>query len=251
MASSQPPSRPGSAGDAPSADAPAPVAEVPFDEKLRQFWTRNRAIIIVVCVVVLGAIIGKGVWEIIQEQREKGVAADYAKATSNDQLKAFAASHEHHLLGGVAYLRLADEAYSAGRYAEAMSLYAKAVPALGTSILSHRAIMGGAVSKVLSGDRAGGEAALKSIVADLGQPVSSRAEATYQLAVLASAARDSTALQGYVTQLNALSPQSIWAQRVVTLSVESGLSEPSATTKPAGALPVDSEAPKVTFPSPK
>lgn len=254
MASSQPPSHPASSGATPSADASAPVPEVPFDEKLRQFWARNRKMVMTICVIVLAAILGKGAMEIIQEQREKGVMADYAKATSDSQLKTFAAAHDNHLLGGVAYLRLADEAFTAGKYADAIPLYAKAVAALKTGILSHRALMGGAVAKVLSGDRAGGEAAFKAIVSDLGQPVSTRAEATYQLAVMASTAGDNTALQGYVTQLSTLSPQSIWAQRAATLRAEAGLPEAAATSKPAStpvAPPAESDAPKVTFPSSK
>lgn len=256
MASSQPPSHPVSSGATPSADASAPVPEVPFDEKLRLLWARNRKIITTICVIMLLAIVGKGAMEIIQEQREKAVMADYAKATSDAQLKTFAAAHDTHLLGGVAYLRLADEAFTAGKYADAISLYGKAVPALKTSILSHRAVMGGAVAKVLSGDRAGGEAAFKAIVSDLSQPVSTRAEATYQLAVMASTAGDDTALQGYVTQLSTLSPQSIWAQRAAMLRAEAGLpatagaSQPAST--PAAAAPAaESDAPKVTFPSSK
>ncbi|MBP7142168.1 MAG: hypothetical protein KBA71_09700 [Opitutaceae bacterium] len=254
MASSQPPSSPVSSGATPSADPSAPVPEVPFDEKLRQFWARNRKIVVTVCVVALAAIVAKGAMEILQEQREKGVMADYAKATSDAQLKTFAAAHDSHLLGGVAYLRLADEAFTAGKYSDAISLYGKAVPALKTSILSHRAVMGGAVAKVLSGDRAGGEAAFKAIVSDLSQPVSTRAEATYQLAVMASTASDDTSLQGYVTQLSTLSPQSIWAQRAVALRAEAGLpaaagaSQPSATPAASAA---ESDAPKVTFPSTK
>ena len=256
MASPQPPSSPVPAGETPVAGASTSAPIVPFDEKLRQFWVRNRLIVITICAVAIVVIVGKGVWEIIQNQRENSIAADYAKLTSDDQLKTFAAGNESHLLGGVAYLRLADNAFSANKYAEAIPLYAKAAASLKGNVLSHRAVIGGAVSKVLSSDRAGGEAALKAIASDLSQPTPTRAEATYHLAVLASESGNATALQDYATQLSTLSPQSIWAQRGSTLRAEAGLAEtpvaPTSSATPATTPAAsDGDAPKVTFPSTK
>lgn len=256
MASSQPPSSPVPAGETQPADASAPAAALSFDEKLRQFWSRNRVVIISVFVIVVVSIVGKGLWEIIQDQRENSIAADYAKLTSDDQLKSFAADREGHLLGGVAYLRLADNAYSAGKFADAVPLYAKASDSLKGNILAHRAVIGGAVSKVMAGDRSAGEAALKAIASDLNQPASTRAEATYHLAVLASTGGDDAALQGYVTQISTLSPQSVWAQRAATLRAEAGLAAAPAASAAATAMapastPKADDAPKVTFPSSK
>ncbi len=256
MASPQPPSSPVPAGETPADSASTPVSVAPYDEKLRQFWVRNRMLVTTICVIAIAVIVGKGVWEIIQDRRENSIAADYARLTSDDQLKTFAADNESHLLGGVAYLRVADNAFSANKFAEAIALYAKAAASLKSNVLSHRAAIGSAVSKVLSGDRAGGEAALKAIASDLSQPTSTRAEATYHLAILASESGDATALQDYVTQLSTLSPQSIWTQRVSTLRAEAGLAQaatvPASSPTPEATPASDAgNAPTVTFPSTK
>lgn len=253
MASPTSPTSPSPAGeDRPTVVPDAPIA-VPFDEKLRQFWARNSKLITVLCVVVGLAIAGKGAWQIIQDRRESGFAEEYAKLSTTDQLKAFAAAHEGHRLAGVAHLRLADEAFTAGKYAEASTQYSKAAGALAGNILQPRAVVGGAVSKLLGGDRAGGEAALKSLSSDLSQPVAVRAEATYHLATLAAEAGDGATLQTLVAQLNTISPQSFWAQRAGFLRVETSAVTPmAAPTVPAANNPAPTDtAPTVTFPSPK
>ena len=45
-------------------------------------------------------------------------------------MKAFASEYPTHALAGVAWLRVADEAYTAGAYAEAQAGYAKAIDLL-------------------------------------------------------------------------------------------------------------------------
>ena len=255
MASPTPPSSPLPAGDdRPIVVVDAPVV-VPFDEKLRQFWARNQKAIMAFCVLVLVAIVGKGGWEAYQSHRENAVAADYAKATTSEQLKAFAGSHEGDVLAGVAHLRLADEAYAAGKYAEAIPHYTKAVETLKSNPLAPRARVGNAMSKLLSGDRAGGEAGLKAIGSDLSEPTAIRAEATYHLASLASEKGDSAAVQTLVTQLNTISPQSFWAQRAAMLRATSpGATVTAPTTAPAPgatAPAADAPAPSVSFPSSK
>jgi len=252
MASPTPPSSPLPAGDdRPIVVVDAPVV-VPFDEKLRRFWARYQKAIMAFCVLVLVAIVGKGGWEAYQAHRENGIAADYAKATTSEQLKAFASSHEGDVLAGVAHLRLADEAYAAGKYAEAVPHYTKAVETMKSNPLAPRARVGSAMAKLLSGDRAGGEAGLKAIGSDLSEPTAIRAEATYHLASLASEKGDDAAVQTLVAQLNTISPQSFWAQRagILRLRPSTGVATPESTA-PAAAAPADAPAPSVTFPSSK
>ncbi|HRE82581.1 MAG TPA: tetratricopeptide repeat protein [Opitutaceae bacterium] len=254
MASPTSPTSPSPAGDDRPILVPDAPIPVPFDEKLRRFWARNSKLITILCVIIGLVIAGKGAWQIIQERREAGVAEEYAKLTTSDQLKSFAAANKGHRLAGVAYLRLADEAFTAGKYAEAGAQYSNAASALEGNILQPRAVVGGAVSKLLGGDRAGGEAALKSLSSDLSQPVAVRAEATYHLATLAAEAGDGATLQTLVAQLNTISPQSFWAQRAGFLKVETSAVTPlvTPTTVPAASTPAPKEAaPSVTFPSPK
>jgi len=242
------PTSPAPAGDHRNA---APVETAPsvpsFEDKLREFWDGNRTAIFALCVLILLAITGKGLWEFYQVRREHSIAAEYAKATTNDQLKAFVASHEGHVLGGVGNLRLADEAYAAAKFADAVSLYERALGALKTGHLALRARMGVAVSKLQAGDRAAGEGALKALGADLTLPAAIRAEATYHLASLAAEAKDSATLQTLIEQLNAIAPESLWAQRASILRASQALAAPSvaAPVAPASGGP---EA-TVTFPT--
>ena len=242
------PTSPAPAGDDRNA---APVETAPsvpsFEDKLREFWDGNRTAIFGLCVVILLVITGKGLWEFYQVRRENSIAADYAKATTNDQLKAFVASNEGHVLGGVGNLRLADEAYSAAKFTEAASLYERALESLKTGPLALRARVGVAVSKLLAGDRAAGESALKALGADLTLPAAIRAEATYHLASLAAEAKDSATLQTLIEQLNAIAPESLWAQRASILRATQGLTAPSVAA-PSAPVSGGPEA-TVTFPT--
>src|SRR5436305_7879432 len=90
-----------------------------YEEKLHGFWKNNRNAIFGACLVVLLVIAGKGAWELYNAQREKNIGADYAAATTPEKLRGFAREHSGHRLAGVASLRLADDEYSAGKYADA------------------------------------------------------------------------------------------------------------------------------------
>lgn len=251
MSTSTTPPSPTPAGNDPTATpvdgAPAVLS---FEDKLRSYWNENRVAIFALCVLVLVVITGKGLWEFYQVQRDNSIAADYAKATNNDQLKAFAASHSGHVLAGVATLRLADDAYTAGKFTDAAALYAKAAPVIQSAPLVARAKLGAAVSKLQAGDKTGGESDLKALTSDLGLPSAVRAEATYHLASLAVAKGDSAALQTLIEQINSIAPQSLWAQRGMLLQAEANRGAPAPTAAAPAAAP-EAAAPAVSFPKAK
>ncbi len=215
-----------------------------FEDSLRAFWEKNGTIVIAFAVIVFVGIVGKGLWDRHQESADKEIQAEYAAATTPEKLKAFAAAHPDHPLAGVVELRNADEAYTAGKYAEAITGYDAAATKLKGSPLAARAPLGRAMALVQSGKTAEGETVLKSILADANAFKGVRLEAGYQLASLASAAGRASDVQTITAQLTAIDETSTWTQRAVVLR---GTLPPSAApaAAPAAGAPA---APEIKVP---
>ncbi len=215
-----------------------------FEDRLRLFWEKNSRAVLAGIALVLVVILAKGGYEIFSAQREKSVAADYAVATTDEQLKAFVAGHSDHVLGGLAQLRLADNSYSAGNYADARAAYEKAAGILKTNTFGQRARLGAAVSAVQSGAVADGENALKQLSSDLNLSTLVRAEATYNLALLAAGAGNAAEAIRLIEQTTAIDSDGPWADRATLLRTT--LPAVEATVVPAGA-PSTEVAPSVMF----
>ena len=212
------PSQPTPAGDdrnlvAVDANYIAPTLE----DKLHGFWKKNGTAVIALCALVLVGIIAKGGWEYLAAQKEADVEKNYAAATTPEKLKAFAAAHADHTLGAVAQLRLADDAYTAGKGAEAVTGYEQVVARLKTGPLATRARLGAAMAKIAAGKTTDGESALKSLASDTTQAKGVRVEAAYQLASLASEAGRADDVKKYSDLVVQIDPASPWMQRAMTL----------------------------------
>jgi hypothetical protein len=232
MSMSATPSSPTPAGDdrnLVSADSTA----ITFEDKLQQFWQRNRAVVLGFCVAVLLAILGKGAWDYFAGQKQLEIENAYAAATTTDQLRSFSAAHPNHPLGGIAQLRIADEAYENGKSADAIAGYEKAVGMLKSGPLATRAKLGRALAKVQAGKGAEAQTDLKQIADDATQFKAVRAEAAYHLTSLAVEAGNATDAQKYVEQLNQIDPMGAWSQRAMMLRA----------TLPATPAPAPTEAP--------
>jgi hypothetical protein len=188
-----------------------------FEEKLHAFWKKNGTAVIVLCVLVLAGIVAKGGWDYLAAQKEAEVQKDYAAATTPEKLKAFAAAHADHILGTVAQLRLTDDAYTAGKAAEAVSGYESVAAKLKTGPLFARAQLGLAMAKIAAGKTAEGETALKALANDAAQLKGIRAEASYHLASLAAEAGRADDVKKYAEQVAQIDPSSPWTQRAMTL----------------------------------
>lgn len=217
MSTSATPSSPSPAGDDRNLVPVDATTAVTFEDKAQLFWKKNRALLIGVCVVVLLAILGKGGWEYLARQKELDVEKAYAAATTTEQLKTFSAAHADHSLGGIAQLRIADEAYEAGKAADAIAAYDKAAVTLKTGPLAARAKLGRALAKASAGKAPEASTELKQIADDAAQFKALRAEAAYHLTSLAVEAGNATEAQRLVDQLNQIDPMGTWAQRAIML----------------------------------
>ncbi|MBP9913023.1 MAG: tetratricopeptide repeat protein [Opitutaceae bacterium] len=231
-------SQPGNTAQQPeSVDA---IREPSFDEKLQQFWAKNQKIVLMGCALVFIVILAKGGWEYLQAQKEVAVTHDYAVATTTEKLKAFAAANPGHVLTGVAHLRLADEAYTAGKGAEAVTNYEVALKNLQAGPLTSRAQLGLAMAKVQAGQTTEGETALQQIADRTTEFKGVRLEAAYQLASLALASNRADDVKKYADQIIQIDASSPWAQRVMNLR--------ATEVAPVAANPTTVVAPATTVP---
>ena len=224
------------------ADPAAPVIEPGFEVTVQAFWEKNRGFILGMCVLALVAIFARSGWQYYAESHEQGVQADYAKAVDNPaKLAAFADANAGHPLGGVAYLKLADDKFSAGDFAAAAAGYQKAAGSLKNEALLGRAKLGAAFSQISGSDQAAGQAALAAISNDAALLKGVRAEAAYHLASLAAAAGKADEVKKLADQIGHLDPASSWAQRATLL-----LAGLPATAAQSAAAPT----PTVSFKTP-
>lgn len=206
-----------------------------FEERLNEFWKKNQTIVIGLCVLVLAAILGKGLWERYEKSQERDVEMAYDAATSPEQLRTFVAAHPDHPLAAVAEVRLADEAYSAGKPADAIADYEKAQSILKSGPLATRAQLGHALAEVQAGRASEATSELKQIFNDTTQFKAARAEAGYQLASLAADAGNAPEVQKDLDQLLQVDPSGPWTQRAMMLRAT--LPAPAPMGLPATSAP--------------
>jgi predicted negative regulator of RcsB-dependent stress response len=209
-----------------------PVYEPAFETAVQSFWAKNRQGILILVVVAMLAIVGREAWQYMAANREQAVRAEYAKAGDEAaKLESFASANAGHALAGVAYLRIADEKFTAGDYKNAAATYQKAAGSLKNEALLARARLGAAISQINAGDQAAGEAALKAVSADASLPTGLRAEAAYHLAALAADAGKTDDVKKYSEEVSKIDAASSWAQRATMLAVR----QPGAAAKPLEA----------------
>ncbi len=215
MSMSATPSNPTPAGDDRNLVAVDATTALTFEDKVNLFWKKNRNVVFAICGLILVGILVREGWKYMAAQKELEIEKAYASATTPEQLKTFAAAHAGHSLGGIAQLRMADDAYKAGKAADAVAGYEKAIAALKTGPLASRAQLGLALAKVQSGKAADGAADLKKIADDAGQLKAVRGEAGYHVTSLAVEGGNATEAQKYVDLLMQLDPSSTWTQRAL------------------------------------
>jgi hypothetical protein len=209
-------------------------------ENLQLFWFKYQNAIYAVVVVILLAIIGKGVWDWNKERVETAIGAEYAAAgASTDKLRAFVTAHEGHTLSGVALLRIADEAYSLAKYSDAAVAYDKALTALGSSPFAARARLGVAVSKLLAGNAAEGVTALRQLAEDATAFKGLRAEAASHLVAASVDAGKVEDAKKFCDLLLQIDASGSWAQRA--LALRATLPEDPAPATPAAPAADDTK----------
>jgi hypothetical protein len=217
---------------------PKAAAEIPvsFEENLKQAWARYGNAIYVMCGLVAAGILAKGGWDYLVAQKELGIRKDFAACTSTETFRAFASYHPGHPLAGMADLRVADDAYATGHYADSAAGYEKAVAELPASPFQARARIGLAMAQAQSGRVTDAETGLRQLLNDSNQLKAVRCEAGFHLAGLAVGAGRAAEVQKLAEQLMQIDPTSPFAER--TFALRSEMPEPAAAAPSAGAITV-------------
>jgi len=206
----------------------APVASgIPsFEQRLNAFWAKNRKLVFLFCAVVVVAIAAREGLAISAAQSRERLAQNYAVAAATPEgLRRFAQDNAGLPLGGVAWLQVADKAYAADNFSEAVSAYEQSLKGLAKgSALANRAALGLAVSQLKSGAEEQGRAGLAVLADNAGVSVAVRAEAAYHLALFAHVAGEQEAFAQRAAQLAQIDPTSLWNQRLLSLQVTRSMS---------------------------
>lgn len=205
-----------------------------FEDRLRTFWEKNSTAVTVVLAAVLLGIVAKGGWDYLAAQRENDIQASFPSTENPAALNGFISAHPGHVLSGVALIRLADAAYAASKYTDAIGQYEQAIVVLKTGPLASRARLGLAMTKLQAGRTADGVAALKTFANDANEVKAFRAEAAYHLASHAAASGSTTDLQAYSDLVNQIDATSPWARHTTELRAAAPMADAAPAIKPAG-----------------
>jgi hypothetical protein len=217
----------------------APVEPSP-EVRLRQAWERYGGLFYFFCGVLALAVLAKGGWRYLNDQKELAIQKEYSECLTPDAYLAFAVKHPGHPLAGVAEETVADSAYSSGKYLDALKAYSSAATDLPEGPVRSHAKLGQAMSLLLTGRTGEAEADLRQLMEDAGQMKAIRCEAGYHLAGLEVAAGRGAEVQKIAEQLIKIDPANGFAER--TYMMRPPAPEPAA---PAGTVTV----PGVTLPA--
>jgi tetratricopeptide (TPR) repeat protein len=210
--------------------------EPPFEEQLRAIWEKkeNRTTVFIGCAVVALVILGWYGYKALVAARENQIEAAYSAAVLPARLRAFAQEYPSHPLAGVAYLKLADDAYAAGNYSAAIDDYEKAVAPLPGTPFVARALLGKAVCQLRLGKTTEGTAGLRQLAEDAAQLKAVRCESAYHLASLAFDAGNFDDVTKFTNLIMQVDAGGVWAQRSMQLRLQLPV---TATPVPAVPAP--------------
>jgi hypothetical protein len=215
-----------------------PVEPTP-DVRLRQAWERYGSLFYMACGILALGILAKGGLRYLNEQKELGIQKEFSECLTPDAYLSFAVKHPGHPLAGVAEESVADNAYSTGKYLDALKAYSSAATDLPEGPLRSHAKLGQAMSLVLTGRTGEAEADLRALMDDASQMKAIRCEAGYHLAGLEVAAGRGSEVPKIAEQLIKIDPANGFAERTYMLRPPG-----SDSAAPAGTLTV----PGVTIP---
>jgi predicted negative regulator of RcsB-dependent stress response len=153
------------------------------EERFNEFWKKNGSSVFAAIAVGAVIVIGTQTWRHLQAKAELETRQEFGQAQSTEVLETFAQEHDDHSLAGLAYLKLANEAFERGEFSGGgRRLPAGHFAPRGTPLLG-RATLGAAVSTLRAGDAAAGATALREILNNESFQPATRTEAGYLLTV--------------------------------------------------------------------
>lgn len=197
-------------------------ADADVEDRVWLFWKRNRATIIAAIIIVCAAVLGNTLYQFWQVRHLENVQQAYLTADTPEAMLAFVKEYGKEPLGAIAQVQLADIAYEGGRFEEAAAGYAQALNAIEVPELAQRARLGEAIALIRAG-KDPSYTKLAALAQDALALDAYRAQAAYQLAVLAAQAKDYAGARAWIEQIAALPYAGTWAlqaQQLVQMKPE-------------------------------
>lgn len=213
------PQSPNAGGSANVVPVDAAAPSLTWEEQIQLAWAKHRGRILLACAIVLVAIVGVGLAKQYAAARERSIGEAFGAADTPEKLRTFAGENAAHPLAGAAWLKLGDQAYEAGRFSEAAGHYEKAVPLVSSLPFGGRAVLAQAMSQLAAGEKSKGEQSLRAIVADAKQDKAIRAEAGFNLAILAKEAGRIDEARKLLGEIEAGGAGGFWAQQALIMKL--------------------------------
>jgi hypothetical protein len=221
-----------------------------FEDRVRIFWERHGRTVITALVLVVIFFASKSLFGVYAAHRENAVRAAYAEAGDDiAALRSFATAHPSAALAGVAWARVADDAYKSGAFIAAAEAYGIAAPLLKADPIGARVRMGQAISLLQANDTgAVAVAALEVLANDTAFPAPLRAEAAYHLGVISNEAGRAAETSRWLSLAVSVDTSGLWAQRASRLIERLPPAVSPAAAKDASATSAE-DVPAVSFPA--
>ncbi len=219
-----------------------------LEDQAYLFWKKNRNFIYGATIVVLAAAVAFQVVRSVQASHQAEISRSFGAATTIEAKRAFARANPDSPLAGVAWLDVADDDYTNGRYDDAIHEYASAAAALNEPVLSGRARLGQGIATLKAGQVTEGESLLHQLSDDANALMAYRTQAYYELASYYAGAGDRAKAREAIDRLKALDPEGYWASMGSALRSRIDAEEQTAAA-PEGAAP-QAEAPAFKLPAP-
>lgn len=192
-------------------------AESSVEDQLLVYWNRHKNQIILGVGVAVVLIVGYQVsqWMSAKSVADRGQA--YSEASEGSEKESFADKHSGTDLGGVAYLELADKAYTDSEFSSAVSFYEKAFKAFEMTEFKQRAHIGLAMSRLRGGEEANAAKDLEAIADNADYPDAARGEALYQLSILDWKNGDYVSMLSHQDRIDGLENAGNWQGKALQL----------------------------------
>ena len=156
-----------------------------FNDRIWLWWEKNKNL---TAICILLAIIGVASIQIVNSIKQKHSAkiqAAFIETFQNKNWIIFAQTYPDEPLSGISLIMKADEFWEKGQINEAQSLYTNASKTLEGTPLSFRAQLGEGMCQAKLEDNLQGLSVLKNLAMNSGAPNALRAQAAYELALIA------------------------------------------------------------------
>lgn len=207
----------GTVPPAPPRDDSTLPPDADFDDRFMDFWKRNGVSIFTGIALAALFVIGYQIYQFVSDRREASIRAEFAAVESQAERIAFTQKFPKHPLAGLAFLEIANQKYDAGDWTQAASYFQAAVDALGSNPAAQRAQLGAAMTQLKAGQRDQARQSLEILALSPSAFATTRAEAVYNLAVLAWEEGLKDDVRRHIATIEGMEESGFWIFRAAEL----------------------------------